>query len=263
MASFLTDYLDSLDEKWNEIDIILELAKHYKDNDNNLYNALCRSATVLMVGHLEGFTRDLVKSIINDISDNCDFIEMPSIIKRIYTFKYLGLVNGEIEFSKQDNKRIEVLKNKFEELNPDIEYEPFLYSDKNPKPNLIKKAYKNLGIENIFAHLHESKYEDIFEGLPLDSFKEIILEKKEEIKTTTSNYPYTSSLDNSNLKSKTLQKNRTTLWEDFLSNIVEKRNKIAHGNNFNNSDDVDELEYNKNKIVYLQLAIVEVVASKI
>ncbi len=51
MNSAIVEYLDKLDNQWKEIDRLSELAKK-NQHDTELYNSLCRAATVLCVSHL-------------------------------------------------------------------------------------------------------------------------------------------------------------------------------------------------------------------
>ena len=90
MTTFLKDFVSTNEDKWEEIDLLIKTAQDIQDEDEKLYNAICRSLTVLLVAHLEGFTKDIVKCFIQDLNRNCGFSELPIAVKRTYCKKYLG-----------------------------------------------------------------------------------------------------------------------------------------------------------------------------
>jgi len=139
MATFLNDYIHGVDEKWQEIDILINNAKRIEDNDENLYNAICRSITVLLVAHLEGFAKDLVKNVIRDLNQYCDFSALPAAIKRTYCTKYLG---NNYEKNRNYEKYMSKLIEKFEQTNCRISDEPFFYS-KNKNPTGVSEMIAN------------------------------------------------------------------------------------------------------------------------
>ncbi|EIM4665444.1 hypothetical protein LM945_005336, partial [Escherichia coli] len=57
MATFIADYLDTVDLQWKEVDILVNEAIRVQNLNEELYNALCRSITVLIVAHMEGFVK--------------------------------------------------------------------------------------------------------------------------------------------------------------------------------------------------------------
>lgn len=65
--TFINFLLNELDSRWNEISILLKTAKDYEKTNQVLHDAICRSVSVLMVAHFEGFYKDLIKNIIEDI----------------------------------------------------------------------------------------------------------------------------------------------------------------------------------------------------
>jgi len=84
MSTNLVTLLEKLDRQWKEVDQLIDNAKENRANNEDLYNALCRSISILIVSHLEGFTKELVKNIIFDLSEGFSFREMPSAIKKTY-----------------------------------------------------------------------------------------------------------------------------------------------------------------------------------
>ncbi|WP_324027668.1 HEPN domain-containing protein [Maribacter sp. BPC-D8] len=256
MDSFLYAYTCELENKWHEIDLLIEKAYEFQETDAQFHNILCRSASVLITAQLEGFTKSMLRSVINDLNRSISFNELPIAIKRTYSQKYIPIVDGlnNKQHSNQLNKLIE----KFNEINCDLEHQPFFVSkNKNPSPNLINTVYRNLGIKDIFHCLNESKYDEVFSSSK-NELEIILRELRELIPLEIKNFPYTPHLDNCNLE--VLKSHGRTLWEDFLDEINQRRHAIAHGNDFNNNRSVSELEEDKLKAQIFELSCLRILS---
>ena len=259
MATFLSDFVQSLENNWEEVDTLLLHAEEVKDINLKLYNALCRSVTILIVAHLEGFIKDLIKNIVQDINRNCEFSNIPEALKRTYCKSYLGsnLDNKDKSYEAKIKKLIE----KFDSIGCSISHEPFLFPvNKNPNPHIINIIFNNTGIKNVFACLHESELEAIFS----DSISELTEKSntfKEEINEMVAVFPYDIDAEKYNLRKKPCPSK--TIWEEFLDDINLKRHSVAHGNDFNNSVDVYELQMRKMKVVILQQLLTFIICHKI
>ncbi len=257
MPTFLNDYIHGLDEKWQEIDILIETAKTIEDSDENLYNAICRSITVLLVAHLEGFAKDLVKNVIRDLNQYCDFSTLPIAIKRTYCKKYLGNNYGK---NRNYENYMAKLIEKFEQTNCHISDEPFFYSkNRNPNPNVILNIFNNFGITNIFHHLNCSNIEGMFSWSNSD-IQSSADELRLYILDGTTNFPYSVTINQYGFEKKAIR--TKTIWEEFLEQINQKRHSIAHGNVFENAETIIELELTKSKILLIQFAFIAILASK-
>lgn len=256
MATFLSDFVNQLDKKWHEVDLLLWEAKKHQDSNNiDLYNAICRSATVLIVAHLEGFVRDMIKAIIHDLNDNCSFGDLPSSVQRTYCRKYLG--NNIDSKDKSYEKKVSVLINKFCEVECRISYDPFFFpTNKNPKPDMIRQVFQNFGIDDVFAYLHASQLDSVFSETN-KKIKEDIEKQKRHVLGSIDCFPYRCKLNRINLEKCSGKTPSRTLWRDFLDEINMKRHGIAHGNSFDNSESISILEARKDKVVYLQLGLIE------
>lgn len=257
MSTYLFDFVAQLDEKWKEVDVLLDEAKQHEESNSNLYNALCRSITVLIVAHLEGFTKSLVKAVIRDVNQEYAFGKLPSAMQRTYCKKYLGESHSK---DKAYEQKTRFLMEKFCEAGVKITHDPFLkYPNKNPKPDVIEDIFDNFGISKIFSKLHESSLDDVFLEGGKD-LEEKISNCKYYLKDSTSVFPYLCSTENLNIKSGGKAKGRT-LWQAFLDEINQKRHEVAHGNDFENSESVKVLESRKNKVVFFQLGLVQIMAN--
>lgn len=254
MDSFLFSYADELSDKWSEIELLIHKAKENKESDEAFHAVLCRSITVLMVAQLEGFTKTMLRSVINDLNQSVSFEELPTAIKRTYCKKYIPFTEGMD--NRRYNKRIQRLIDKFDEVNCNIAYDPFYISkNKNPSPYLLKTVYENLGIKDIFYCLNESKYDEVFSSSKselFDTLEELRNQVMEECKV----FPYNYIDNDCNLDS--VKMNGKTLWEEFMERINQRRHSVAHGNESGNVVSIDELETDMLKIQIFELVSLRV-----
>lgn len=251
MSTFLQEYVSSLGDRWAEVDLIIDKAKSAKDDDFAFYNAICRSATILIVAHLEGFVKDLTKCVINDLNRNGSFSNFPVAIKRTYCSKYLGAVPDKDVGTYQ--KKINTLISKLDELDCKITHEPFLFpKNKNPSANMLITIFENFGISNVFGYLHNSQVDDVF-AMSLSEIKEKTNELKGLVVVAAQTYPYVVSFDELGFEKRKLP--GRTLWEEFIEQINQRRHSVAHGTDFDNADDVSDLEKRKAKVELLQYAL--------
>lgn len=130
MSTYLHDFSSQLTCNWKEVDLLIEEAKTHEESSSDIYNVLCRSVTILTVAHLEGFTKEIVKVVIKDLNNYCEFRELPRKIQKFYCDDYL--LKPDKPSSKKHNEHVERLVAEFCTLNADIKYEPFVNS-KNKK----------------------------------------------------------------------------------------------------------------------------------
>uniref|UniRef100_UPI0002487DFC HEPN domain-containing protein n=1 Tax=Acinetobacter sp. P8-3-8 TaxID=1029823 RepID=UPI0002487DFC len=186
MNTFVSIRLENIEARFSEIDTLLELAKNSK-SDSNKYSALCRSAHILLVSHVEGIYKDIVKDIIDDLNNHTQFDSIPLNIFRTFSLDFTH--------SKNDDKFNEALKNKLrlvcKDYKTQLTHHPFLRVDnKNPTARILEEILEKFGEKNFFNSLSESKLEIVFENNIKASLKELERIKK-YIKKGTCNYPYT------------------------------------------------------------------------
>lgn len=259
MSTFLQEYISSLEGRWKEVDVIIERAKAIKDDDYTFYNAICRSASILIVAHLEGFVKDLAKCVVGDLNRSGSFVNFPVAIKRTYCSKYLGAVSDKDP--KAYYKKLDALIQKLDEFDCKITHEPFLFpKNKNPSAQMLGTVFENFGISNVFGYLHNSKVDDVF-AMSISEIKEKNFELKAAISSAAENYPYVVSLEDLDFDKRTPK--GKTLWEEFIEQINQRRHSVAHGSDFDNADDVSELELRKAKVELLQFALTILLAGSI
>ncbi|MPQ76165.1 HEPN domain-containing protein [Hydrogenovibrio sp. JE_KL2] len=201
--------------------------------------------------------KELAKAIINDLNENYEYVDMPVALQRRYCTKFLGEQhdneNGSFDY------KVNQLVEKFSEINTKIEYQPFIKSNnKNPNPNIVETIFLNFGQKKVFACLNESQFDGAF-SMTSSELKEFISNSKEQIKEHIKTFPYSSQRSDFSLSISDKQVQRT-LWQEFLDESNKKRHEVAHGNDFDNFDSISVLESRKDKILLLQLALVELMA---
>ena len=254
--SFINFLLNELDNRWKEISILLEAAHEYEEKNQVLHDAICRSVSVLMVAHLEGFYKDLIKNIIEDLKINRNFSDLSSSIQRNYCSIFIDAKSS----SHSQNRITELLIQKFKEVGVCISYEPFLFNrNENPKPQIIETLFENIGIKKIFEILESSDYESVFQE-ENSSIEKRVEELTLILDSYSYSFPYKYEKSYFNMKPISNKKsNKRTFWEEFLDEINRRRHGIAHGSDFGNSHSVESLLLTKNKIRCLELALLHVV----
>ncbi len=254
--NYLNLLVNEIESRWDEITILLKAAEEHKNTNVTLHDAICRSVTVLMVANLEGFYKDLIKNIIDDLNDNYNFNDLSEPIQRQYCSNFLDSQSSD----KTKNTLTKTLIEEFKILDSNINSKPFLYAkNNNPKPQVIESLFENLGINIVFKVLKASRYELVFsEG---NSYLEDkISEYVQELQGYSSKFPYQYTRKYFNILTNTSrQRKERTLWEEFLDQLNKRRHEVAHGNDSRNIDSVENLTFQKNKIIFLQLALIHII----
>lgn len=259
MTTSLFEFVNQIEDNWSEVEVLLRCAESYEDKDKKLYDALCRSIAILIVAHMEGFAKGLVKSLIHDINMNCTFDQLPESIQRTYCKKYLGanIDSGD----KSHDKKITSLIEKFSGMRCLISHEPFYFPvNKNPNPEILDMVFENFGIKNVFNYLHESLLDQVFSETKAE-VEERVGSQREYVLSAIRVFPYTCNYGRMGFKSSSASKKAKTMWQDFLEQTNRKRHSVAHGNEFDNTETASILRGRKNKVQVLQLGLVELIAA--
>jgi hypothetical protein len=254
MNTFIYDYIERLDEQWNEVDILLDEAKKVQHINVELYHVLCRSASILMVAHFEGFTKDLCKNVISDLNHNCNYENIPTPIKMTGCKKYLGFDKKAIP--DYDSKLRDMMEDLSKANNYSICYTAFLFEkNKNPKPDVLKEVLSRFGIEDVFKNLHESGFEGAF--ISKSSLERLLKRMRTIVKRSVEKFPYLcSDVKLKRFKLKPCKYSGRTIWQTFLDDVNQNRHAIAHGNTFSNDNEHPGLVVKMNKIRLIQYIII-------
>ncbi|KPU51088.1 MAE_28990/MAE_18760 family HEPN-like nuclease [Bacillus wiedmannii] len=250
-------FVEEIEERWNEIDLLIEQIEQQQEDFKNV---LCRSTVVLLVAHLEGFIKEAASTLIKDMNLHVDFYDVPKAMKKTYSTLFLSLDKG----GKIDNLKQKKLIEEFEQLNAKLDVEPFLFEqNKNPSPANIEKILSKFGITDFFKVIHKSKLDIVFEN-NMSETRGLLEDLKDYTKKAVRKYPYEIDLERYDLQIKEEGKLRreNSLWSTFLDDLLRHRHSIAHGSNFINEIDANDLVIFKNKVHIFQFAITLVLFSK-
>ena len=133
MSTFASDFLNDFDDRWSEVELLIQMAEQMEDEESK-HQVLCRTTIVLIVANFEGFLNEILRCLIKDINTNHYFKNTSERMKRTYCTQFLADERG-------NDKRITKLVEKFDELDASYDIEPFLYeNNKNPKASANPKA---------------------------------------------------------------------------------------------------------------------------
>lgn len=258
MATFIADYLNTVDLQWKEIDILAQEAIRVESSNTELYNVLCRSITILIVAHMEGFIKGAAKNIISDYS-SVEFKNLPNAVKITYCKRHLGF--DETAFPNY-HERIKTLISDLERSSDfKITHEAFTFNkNRNPKPDTLESIASRFGVSDIFKNLNGSLFDEVF-SMTSPRIKRILPIASKKIKRMVINFPYQVGKEPYGTESKKYK--GRTLWQTFLDDLNMKRHTIAHGNDFNNTIDINTLIELKDKVMILQLSFLLIICSEL
>ncbi|MBS7565086.1 hypothetical protein KHS38_11785 [Mucilaginibacter sp. Bleaf8] len=252
--SYLNLRFEQIDKRFNEIQVLLDFAVKSR-HDSDLYQALCRSAHVLLVSHFEGLYKEIVKDVIDDINRNINFHQVKRNIFNTHCNYFLNGTELNLNSKEANNIRIKLYE-AFKDYPSKLKAEPFLWVDnKNPAPNIIETLLGKFGTKNFFKSLEGSDLDLVFENQ-----KTMIRRLRDRLKNYvnrgTYSYPYTVDTSFYHPTDKITDKKSNTLWEDFLNNFLLERHNIIHGNTLSNPNDNESLQKSKIKMEILIYAFI-------
>ncbi|MFD1469463.1 HEPN domain-containing protein [Hymenobacter caeli] len=232
MSTFVNAGLISLNKRFNEVDLILKEAEVHFDKNEPLYDALCRSAQVLLSAHFEGYLKDLIKNALDDINNFSSFsASSPGLQRRLC--EHFVISPNEDRNSKVSNEKIKKLQEVLSGLDIKFKKEYFSYDENaNPKATILDKYAEMFGIKNFFNQLKKSRLDLVFSNTKSDN-DIICVEVEQYLLISTMMFPYSTEINFLGIddtKSASL-----TLWDDFLSGVLKRRHDIAHGRELENS----------------------------
>lgn len=259
MSTFIQEFIVQTEEQWQEVNLLLDQAETVSSVNIELYNALCRSVSILIVSHLEGFIKELAKNAIRDINNNKNFNELPISIQRTYCKKFIGFdEKSHPHYHKILNDMITDFSN-IREFK--ITHESFLFDkNRNPKPDSFKTVLSRFGVSDLFENLNQSIFDEAFSSrVTLNRLVKIMMW---HVKKATGSFPYSTSTSTLKLE-KTKYSNGTTLWQEFLNDTNKIRHNIVHGNLFSNSESIESLRERVNKAKLFQLVSTYLLCDKL
>lgn len=235
MSTALFDLALSVPQRIAELNRLIDAAKRCEQDDEPLYNSICRSVSVLLASHLEGFLKELISSLIADMNSfRGGFSHMPAAMQRSFCEKiatYEGVERGDIE------DRIRQLIAFFSKNSVPVDMSAFTYKDsanKNPTSAFIDSAMGKFGIPNIVSAVAGGKYDVIFDN---DRFSTYILSRElRSFRSRLFHYPYRNmpSVYRFRFRGGSGMSKVQSLWHAYIEEILIRRHSVAHGDTLDN-----------------------------
>lgn len=247
MLTFVNLSLTSLNTRLKEIDLILKEAQKISETNQDLYNALCRSAQILLSAHFEGYLKELVKSAVDDINHFSNFKSANFDLKKRFCEYFISPSKDE-KNSKKTFEKVKELIEILDTLDTKFKREHFYSDNSNPKESVLEKIAGQFGIENFFKKLQKSNLDIVFSNTNSDN-STLCETIKKHLLESTEKYPY--EIDKSILEIDESKPDSDNLWSTFLSNLLKRRHDIAHGREIENSVGHEIIDSDKTKIEIL------------
>lgn len=235
MSTAMFDVAMSLRLRNAELQRLIGLAEDQFEVNEDAYNTLCRASCVLLASHLEGFLKDLSKSLIADLNFHMkSFAELPAAVKNTFCQRiafYEGVKNDEI------NQRTKQLMAFFEKNSVAVDMQAFAYKEnvnKNPGGDVIDSMLAKIGIPNVLWSLTGGRLESIFKNDPSTNY--IVRRDIRRFRSTLHSFPYRKLPQRYGFKYKEEKgaKADKTIWHTFIADVMGRRHTIAHGDTMNN-----------------------------
>ena len=254
MSTATYELARSIPARVGELRVLVDHAAKCESEDESLYNAICRAAAVLMASHLEGFLKELVRSIVLDLNFHIEeFSYMPAAMQRTFCMKiafYEGVSSAEVE------KRVAQLISFFSSNNVKVDMSAFPYkenSNRNPSPSFIDTTLGAIGVPSVLAALKGGRFEAVFDG---DHRTDYLLRRDlRRFQAKLYQFPY-KALPTPYTFNKSKDKTEGSLWWEFINGIMNRRHSVAHGDTLENETSWAELRTDALKIEVLMFAII-------
>lgn len=241
MSTFASDWISEVKQRESEVRLLVDHARQHVVSNKDLFDALCRSSTVMLYAHFEGALKSAIRSYAADINRNGGYALAKGGIKKIYLASLLGQ-SGKDADSKESNDRRQRLDAVLAPLQGvEVDLSDVWSGNKNPTAETYRLVCQKFGFQDIFRQLEGSELEEVmFSGTPVEK-QQKLQDLESNFISTTSSYPY--MIDWSLVgKRVNLQKSKSTIYQDFLNNTMKPRHDIAHGDALTSLLNADEIE---------------------
>lgn len=256
MSTAIFDVAMSLPNRIDELQRLVNLADVTLKNGDELgYNSLCRACCVLLASHLEGFVKDLSKSLISDFNFNLDsFSKLPPAVKHTFC-RRIAFFEGVPE--QEVNLRTKQLMSFFDENSVAINMQAFPYKEaenKNPNGDVIESSLKKLGVPAVLFSISGGRFETVFSNDPSSIY--LVRRDIVRFRNFLFRFPYRSLPDAYKFDYSGMGgKQAPTLWHSFINEIMKRRHTIVHGDTTANETTTAELRRDVEKLEVLMHAV--------
>jgi len=243
-----------------ELRRLIDHAKDLQDADEALYNSICRAISVLLASHLEGFLKDLTRSLVADLNYySSGFSALPAALKRAFCEKmafYEGIDR------KQIDDRIRQLIAFFDTNSVPVDLKAITYKEaanKNATSAFIDAAMAKFGIPNITSAISSGSFEVVFDNDPRTDYR--LLRDIVRFKSHLYDFPYRELPQRYNFTFRGQGAPVQTLWHAFIEEVMTRRHSVAHGDTLENETTWEDLSRDALKLEVLMHAIMYAAAS--
>jgi len=258
----------SISTRLGELKRLVTHAIHSRDKlkDESIYNSICRACCILIASNLEGFLKELSRSLVLDLNYYLkDFSKMPSIMQRAFCEKIIYFEGvPDADHQKRTNQLIEF----FTKNSVQIDLHAISYNqnaNKNPSPSFIDTAFEKIGIHSMLNTLTDSRLEDVFKNNGALNYK--LLRDMSRYKSNLYTFPYRSTPPTYSFKqiTKAEKKNmpNNTIWHNYIDEILTRRHSIAHGDTLNNDTTAEQLDSDITKLEVLMYGLMYSATSQV
>ncbi len=265
MSTAIFEVALSIPERISELERLIRLADAEIDRDEPAYNTLCRACCVLLASHLEGFLKDLTRSLIHDLNFHLKyFANMPEAMKRTFCEKiafYEGISTDDI------NRRTKQLTTFFSENSVPIDLQAFPYKEninKNPSPDFVDGILAKIGVPSVLASISGGPLENVFKDEVSLSY--VIRKDIRRFRSYLHKFPYRKLPIKYTFIHPTKKdgKKAASLWSTYIDEILSRRHNIVHGDTMNNETntkallkDVEKMDVLMHGIMYSSVTYIK------
>lgn len=258
----------SITTRLAELKRLVTHAVHSRDvlKDENIYNSICRACCILLASNLEGFLKELSRSLILDLNYYLkDFSKMPSVMQRAFCEK---MVYFEGVPDKDQMARVNQLIAFFTKNSVQIDLQAISYKqndNKNPSPSFIDTVFEKLGIYSMLNTLADSRLEDVFKNNSRLNYT--LLRDMSKFRSYLYSFPFNSPPPEYTFKKIEKKEKKValdnTIWHDYIDEILTRRHSIAHGDTLNNDTTAEQLESDILKLEVLMYGVLYSATSQV
>lgn len=270
MSTAIFEVALSIPVRISELERLIRLADVEIDRNEPAYNTLCRACCVLLASHLEGFLKDLTKSIIYDLNFHLkSFANMPEAIKWSFCEKiafYEGIPQDDV------NQRAKQLSAFFSQNSVPIDLQAIQYKEnknKNPCPDFVDSILAKIGVPSVLASISGGALENIFKDEISLSY--IIRKDIKKFRSYLHKFPYRKLPIKYTFvyPAKKSGKKASSLWSTYIDEILSRRHNIVHGDTMSNETntkallkDVEKMDVLMHGIMYSSVTYINFPRSK-
>jgi hypothetical protein len=252
MTTHVAALADTVDRRIHEIDVAIRMAE-LQAVDSMEYSVLCRSTVVLISAYMEGFSRDLSRSVVNDHNEFSSFAQAPKGMQRSFCRWF---IDKEGKDGEDATKR---LTDSLAASNVRFSPEAFLFDrNRNPAPAILERLVATFGVRSLFRRLAGSSFDAFFAGDTVET-RRLLDEVKQHVTDGVSSFPYQVNAAKFGIAGAGSEfppngKKTRSLWEDWLDSLMVARHDVAHGKESQNQPSIADLVRFRDGALLLSLA---------